>query len=217
MRLVLLGPPGAGKGTQAARLSERLDIPHISTGDLLREHVERGSRLGIRARAYMDRGEYVPDDLVVTMVMDRLEDPDADKGFILDGFPRTAPQAQALDVALGAKDRPLEAVLGFAIDDEAVIRRLSNRWLCPCCKRSYNMESSPPREDTICDEDGCRLVRRSDDEEITVRRRLDVYRQETAPLERFYRDRGILRDVDAAGSQDEVAERTLEALGEIGP
>jgi adenylate kinase len=216
MRLVLLGPPGAGKGTQAARLSERLDIPHISTGDLLREHVERGSRLGLRARAYMDRGEYVPDDLVVTMVMDRLEDPDADKGFILDGFPRTAPQAQALDAALAAKDRPLEAVLRFTIEDEPVIRRLSNRWLCPCCKRSYNMESQPPREDTVCDDDGCRLVRRSDDEEITVRRRLDVYRQETAPLERFYRDRGILRDVDAQGSQDEVAERTLEALAEIG-
>jgi adenylate kinase len=217
MRLVLLGPPGAGKGTQAARLSERLDIPHISTGDLLREHVERGSRLGVRARAYMDRGEYVPDDLVVTMVMDRLEDPDAEKGFILDGFPRTVPQAQALDIALAEKDRPLDAALRFQIDDAMVIRRLSNRWLCPCCKRSYNLQFMPPREDAICDDDACNLTRRSDDDEITVRRRLDLYRWETAPLERYYRERGLLREVDAQASFDLVTERTFEALADIGP
>jgi adenylate kinase len=216
MRLVLLGPPGAGKGTQAARLSERLDIPHISTGDLLREHVERGSRLGVRARAYMDRGEFVPDDLVVTMVMDRLEEPDAEKGFILDGFPRTVPQAIALDAALEEKGRPLDAVLRFQIDDAMVIKRLSNRWLCPCCKRTYNMEFMPPKEDAICDDDGCQLVRRSDDDEITVRRRLDLYRQETAPLEWYYRERGLLIEVNAQARLDVVTERTIAALAEMG-
>src|SRR5947207_4936468 len=217
MRLVLLGPPGAGKGTQAARLSERLDIPHISTGDLLRDHVERGTRLGLRGRAYMDRGEYVPDDLVVTIVMDRLEEPDAEKRFILDGFPRTVPQAIALDAALEVKVRPLDAVLRFQIDDDMVIRRLSNRWLCPCCKRTYNMQFMPPHEDAICDDDGCRLIRRSDDDEITVRRRLDLYRQETAPLERFYRDRGLLLEVDAQARLDVVTDRTMKALAEMGP
>lgn len=217
MRFVFLGLPGAGKGTQARVLSERLDIPQISTGDTLRDAVQEGTPLGIQARIYMDRGEYVPDDLVVTMVMDRLEDPDAEKGFILDGFPRTVPQAQALDIALAEKDRPLDAALRFQIDDDMVIRRLSNRWLCPCCKRSYNLQFMPPREDAICDDDACNLTRRSDDDEITVRRRLDLYRLETAPLERYYRERGLLREVDAQASFDLVTERTFEALADIGP
>ncbi len=215
MRLVLLGPPGAGKGTQAGRLSERLQIPHISTGDLLRDHVERGTRLGVQARAYMDRGEYVPDDVVVRMVMDRLDAPDAEKGFILDGFPRTVPQAQALEDALADLGRPLEAVLKFQIDDQMAITRLSNRWLCPCCRRTYNMEFMRPREDAKCDDDGCELTRRSDDDEITVRRRLDVYREETAPLELFYWERGLLREVDAQARLDIVTDRTMEALADI--
>jgi adenylate kinase len=215
MRLVLLGPPGAGKGTQAVRLADRLTIPHISTGDLLREHVERGSRLGVRARAYMDRGEYVPDDLVVRMVMDRLDEPDAQKGFILDGFPRTVLQAQALEDALAEAGRPLEAVLKFTIDADMAIKRLANRWLCPCCKRTYNAEFMPPREDQICDDDGCGLTRRSDDDEITVRRRLEVYREETEPLELFYWERGLLRAVDAQARLDLVTDRTMLALGDI--
>ncbi|MBI3648434.1 MAG: adenylate kinase [Actinobacteria bacterium] len=215
MRLVLLGPPGAGKGTQAIRIAQWLQIPHVSTGDLLREHVERGSRLGVRARAYMDRGEYVPDDVVVRMVMDRLEEPDAQKGFILDGFPRTVPQAQALEDALADAGRPLEAVLKFTIDDDMAIKRLSNRWLCPCCKRTYNMEFMRPQDGSSCDDDGCQLTRRSDDDEITVRRRLDVYRLETEPLELFYWERGLLREVDAQARLDLVTERTKEALSDI--
>src|SRR5919201_2928790 len=214
MRLVLLGPPGAGKGTQAARLVERFRIPHISTGDLLRDHVERGTRLGVQARAFMDRGEYVPDGLVVRMVMDRLDAPDAEKGFILDGFPRTIPQAQALEKGLAEAGRPLEAVLKFKVDDETGIRRLCNRWLCPCCQRTYNMEFMPPREDARCDHDGCHLIRRSDDGEITVRRRLDVYREETAPLEWFYSERGLLREIDAQAKLDVVTERTMHALAD---
>ena len=160
MRLVLLGPPGAGKGTQAAKLADRFGIPQISTGDILREHVQDSTRLGVRARTFMDRGEYVPDDLVVEMVMQRLHDPDAEKGFILDGFPRTVPQAQALDDALAEAGRPLSAVLKFAIADEMAIRRLTARWTCPNCKRTYNLEFKPPVKEGICDACGHQLERR---------------------------------------------------------
>ncbi|MDP9298350.1 MAG: adenylate kinase, partial [Actinomycetota bacterium] len=209
MRLVLLGPPGAGKGTQAARLVERFDIPQISTGDILREHVQDGTMLGIKARSYMDRGEYVPDALVVQMVMGRLREPDAEKGFILDGFPRTVPQAEALERALGEADRPLTAVLQYDIPDDMAVRRLSNRWTCPTCKRTYNLEFKPPADEGVCDFDGTPLERRPDDDELTVRRRLAVYREQTTPLQRFYAARGLLRVIDAQDGEDVVAERTL--------
>ncbi|HEX7247406.1 MAG TPA: adenylate kinase [Actinomycetota bacterium] len=215
MRLVLLGPPGAGKGTQAQQLIERFDIPQISTGDILREHVQRGSGLGIMARAYMDRGEYVPDELVVRMVMDRLAMPDAEAGFILDGFPRTVPQAEALETALEQVDRPLTAVLKFAISDDMAVRRLLNRWTCPACKRTYNMEFKPPVNDRVCDADGTALERRSDDDELTVRRRLALYREQTAPLEAFYRERKILLEIDAEAREEQVADRTNDALGTV--
>jgi adenylate kinase len=212
MRLVLLGPPGAGKGTQAQQLIERFDIPQISTGDILREHVQRGSGLGIRARAYMDRGEYVPDELVVRMVMDRLAMPDAEPGFILDGFPRTVPQADALEAALEQVERPLTAVLKFAISDDMAVRRLLNRWTCPACRRTYNLEFKPPLNDRVCDADGTALERRSDDDELTVRRRLALYREQTAPLEAFYRERKLLLEIDAEAREEQVADRTVAAL-----
>jgi len=215
MRLVLLGPPGAGKGTQAVRLADRFGIPQISTGDILREHVQENTMLGIRARTFMDRGEYVPDQLVVEMVTERLGEPDAEKGFILDGFPRTVRQAESLEGALTAAARPLSAVLMFAIDDEMAIRRLSGRWTCPVCKRTYNMEFKPPVQEGICDFDGSELERRADDDELTVRRRIEVYREQTAPLERFYRERGLLREVDAQAPEDEVTERTIALLDEL--
>jgi adenylate kinase len=215
MRLVLLGPPGAGKGTQAARLAARFGAATISTGDLLREHVERGSRIGREAREHMDRGEYVPDDLVVRMVMDRLGEHDAQEGFVLDGFPRTVPQAQALEIALAEIDRPLSAVLKFTITDELAVKRLANRWTCTHCKRTYNMAFKPPREEGVCDHCGHRLARRADDDEMTVRRRLEVYREETQPLELFFWERGLLREVEADAPEDEVTERTLEAISDI--
>jgi adenylate kinase len=217
MRLVLLGPPGAGKGTQAARLSERYGIPQISTGDILREHVQDGSPLGIRARSYMDRGEYVPDDLVVQMVMDRLAEPDAEKGFILDGFPRTVAQAEALEAALAELGRPIDALLEFTISDDMAVRRLSGRWTCPNCKRTYNVEFKPPAAEGICDFCGHALERRVDDDELTVRRRIAVYGQQTRPLEGFYRQRGLLREVDAQAPEDQVTARTIEALADLDP
>jgi adenylate kinase len=212
MRLVLLGPPGAGKGTQAARLVERLEIPQISTGDILRQAVQGGTMLGIKARSYMDRGEYVPDHIVVEMVMDRLSEPDAEKGFILDGFPRTVPQAQALESALERVGLPLTAVLKYTIGNDMAVRRLSNRWTCQNCKRTYNQEFKPPAQEGICDACGGTLERRSDDDELTVRRRLAVYRDQNAALERFYNDRGLLCVIDAEAREDVVSERTMDAL-----
>jgi adenylate kinase len=215
MRLVLLGPPGAGKGTQGVLLAERYGIPQISTGDILRDHVQRGTKLGIQARSYMDRGEYVPDDVVVSMVMDRLEEPDADEGFILDGFPRTVAQSEALERALDSTGEPLSAVLKYSIGGELAVRRLVGRYTCPNCGRTYHTEFKPPSTDELCDVCGAPLERRADDDELTARRRLAVYRAQAAPLERFYAERDLLHQIDAEATPDEVVERTLRVLKEL--
>jgi adenylate kinase len=216
MRLVLLGPPGAGKGTQSVALAERYGIPQISTGDILRDHVQKGTKLGIAARSYMDRGEYVPDDVVVWMVMDRLAEPDADAGFILDGFPRTVTQAQALERALEQDGRPLTAVLKFSIGGEVAVRRLLGRATCPTCGRTYHLEFKPPAQEGICDACGGRLERRADDDELTIRRRIAVYREQASPLELFYLERDLLYQIDAEGTPDEVFERASKTLESIG-
>jgi len=215
MRFVFLGLPGAGKGTQARVLSERLDIPQISTGDTLREHVQDGTRLGIEARRYMDRGEYVPDALVVRMVEDRLSEPDASKGFILDGFPRTVRQAQALEVVLEEHGAPLTAVIKFSISDATGIRRITGRYTCPTCKRTYHVELRPPANDLVCDVDGTALEKRSDEDELTVKRRLAIYREQTEPLERYYAERGLLHEVDAEAPLELVTERMLATIEEV--
>jgi adenylate kinase len=215
MRLVFLGLPGAGKGTQAQLVAERDGIAQISTGDILREHVQEGTRLGIRARAYMDRGEYVPDELVVDMVTDRLNEPDAEKGFILDGFPRTVPQALALEVSLDRDGRPLSAVLQFVISDTTAVRRILGRYTCPTCKRTYHQEFKRPANDLVCDVDGTDLEKRTDEDELTVQRRLAVYRDQTAPLERFYSQRGLLRTIDAEEGVEIVTERTFAAIEDL--
>jgi len=212
MRFVFLGLPGAGKGTQARILSERLGIPQVSTGDILRDHVQEGTPLGIEARTYMDRGEYVPDALVVRMVEERLAEPDASKGFILDGFPRTVPQALALEAALTQIGQPLVAVVQFKISDPIAIRRIIGRFTCPVCKRTYHAEWSQPTVDNVCDVDGAVLEKRSDEEELTVKRRMAIYRQQTEPLEAFYEGRGLLRVVDAEAPMADVTERMLAAL-----
>ncbi|HYJ61979.1 MAG TPA: adenylate kinase [Actinomycetota bacterium] len=214
MRYVFLGLPGAGKGTQARFLSERLGIPQVSTGDILREHVQEGTSLGIEARTYMDRGEYVPDDLVVRMVEERLEEPDATKGFILDGFPRTVPQARALDAALAENETPLDRVVKFTITDPIAIRRIVGRYTCGVCKRTYHDRWSPPKNDLACDHDGAPLEKRTDEDELTVKRRLALYRQQTEPLEGFYDERGLLTEVDAEAPAAEVSERLVRGLAE---
>ena len=215
MRLVLLGPPGAGKGTQGLLLAERYGIPQISTGEILRDHVQRGTKLGIAARAYMDRGEYVPDDVVVSMVMDRLDDPDATEGFILDGFPRTVAQAEALERALAEAGEPLTAVLKYSIGGDLAVRRLLGRMTCTSCGRTYHAEFKPPTVDGICDVCGGMLERRADDDELTVRRRLAIYRAQASPLEMFYVERDILYLVDADGPPDEVLERSAKFLEDL--
>jgi adenylate kinase len=210
MRLVLLGPPGAGKGTQGLLLSERYGIPQISTGEILRDQVERGTKLGIVARSYMDRGEYVPDDVVVSMVMDRLDEPDAKAGFILDGFPRTVTQAEALERALAETGEPLTAVLKYSIGGELAVRLT-----CSSCGRTYHSEFKPPANEGVCDVCGGRLERRADDDELTVRRRLAIYRAQASPLEMFYVERDILYQVDADGPPDDVLERSVKILEDL--
>jgi adenylate kinase len=215
MRFVFLGLPGAGKGTQARVLSEHLGIPQISTGDTLREAVQEGTSLGIQARIYMDRGEYVPDSVVVRMVDERLHEPDASKGFILDGFPRTVPQARALEEVLASAATPLDAVVQFMITDDTAIRRITGRFTCPLCKRTYHEAWRPPAEDTLCDVDGTLLEKRNDEDALTVKRRLAIYREQTQPLDAFYAERDLLRPVDAEAPMDEVSDRMFEALREL--
>jgi adenylate kinase len=215
MRFVFLGLPGAGKGTQARVLSEHLGIPQISTGDTLREAVQEGTSLGIQARTYMDRGEYVPDGVVVRMVDERLREPDASKGFILDGFPRTVPQAWALEEVLASAGIPLDVVVQFLITDDTAIRRITGRFTCPFCKRTYHEAWRPPAEDTLCDVDGTLLEKRNDEDVLTVKRRLAVYRDQTQPLESFYGERDLLRSVDAEAPFDVVSDRMFDVLREL--
>lgn len=215
MRIVLLGPPGAGKGTQGRSLAERYSLTVVATGDLFRDHVRRRSERGLQAKEYMDRGDYVPDEIVVRMVSDRLDEPDAREGFILDGFPRTVVQAQALEDELAAAGRPLSAVLKFKISDGMVLKRLLNRWTCSSCKRTYNAEFKPPREDGVCDVCGGTLTRRDDDDEATIQHRLEVYQQDTEPLEFYFWERGLLREIDAEAPEETVTDRMIEALSDL--
>jgi adenylate kinase len=215
VRLVLFGPPGAGKGTQAHRLADHSDMALIATGDIFRENVAGDTVLGQEARAYMEKGELVPDDVVVLMVLHRLDEPDAKDGFILDGFPRTIPQAQALEEALAGQHRPLSAVLKFVVSDEVAVKRLAGRRTCRRCQRTYNVEFKPPAVEGVCDVCGGGLFQRTDDSEATVRHRLEVYHQDTEPLEFYFWERGLLRQVDADGTEDEVTERAVRALSDL--
>ncbi len=207
MRLVLLGPPGAGKGTQAARLSIHLGIPRISTGDILRRNVMENTDLGKKAKAYMDAGQLVPDDLVIAMTERRLKESDAKKGFILDGFPRTIAQAEAL-----AKLTPLDSAINFFLEPEELIKRNTGRRVCPKCDAVYHVLMNPPKKDGICDRCGSSLVVRADDKEDVVRKRIETYEKQTAPLIKYYRDRGLLREVYASGLIEEIFLRTIETL-----
>ena len=215
MRIVLLGAPGSGKGTQAQRLVERAGIPQISTGDLLRAAVVRGTELGRQAREAMDGGRLVEDSLVLGMIRERLGEPDTRRGFILDGFPRNLAQAHALERLLEALQQPLDAVVQFDVDYRELVRRISGRRSCADCGRVFNMLTSPPASSESCPKTGAphRLMQRPDDTEATVAERLRVYDEKTRPLIDFYRARGLLRVIDAAGDVDEVTRRLAQALG----
>ena len=206
--VVLLGPPGAGKGTQARLLSQALGIPHVASGELFREHVEGQTELGRLAQSYMDRGELVPDEVTIRMVMERLDRPDCADGAILDGFPRTVAQAEALAEAGTVLDR----VVLVDVPEDELVRRLSGRRTCPSCGAMYHVVSAPPRQPGICDACGATLVQRDDDQEATIRRRLQVYRAQTEPVAAFYRERGVLEVVDGTGTPDEVLQRLLDVV-----
>ena len=212
MRIVLVGPPGAGKGTQAQFIASHLSIPKISTGDIFRANVSGNTPLGRKAKEYMDRGDLVPDEVTIAMVRDRLAEEDAQEGFLLDGFPRNVPQAETLKKILSEMDRKLDLVLELVVDDDEVVRRLSGRRTCRKCGRIWHVAFDPPTKDGVCDVCGGELFQRDDDREETIRHRLEVYQEQTAPLASFYADEGILVGLDATGPVEEVTERALAAL-----
>jgi adenylate kinase len=208
LNLILLGPPGAGKGTQAERLREDFGLPHISTGDMLRAEVAQGSDLGNEAKRYMDAGELVPDDVIINMIVKRLQDDDAANGFLLDGFPRNAEQADALAEALKDVDKQLSAALLIDVGDDELVRRLAGRRVCvKNPSHIYHVEFDPPKHEGVCDQDGSRLIQRDDDKEETIRRRLQVYHSQTEPLIEHYDRAGLLRRFDGTRDPDEVHAR----------
>jgi len=205
LNLILLGPPGAGKGTQAERLREDFGLPHISTGDMLRAQVSKGTELGREAQKYMDAGELVPDEVIVDMIVQRVCGADARDGFLLDGFPRNETQADALARALAGLERRLTAALAIEVSDEEVVRRLSGRRVCVKNPgHIYHVDFDPPKHEGVCDQDGSRLIQRDDDREETIRRRLEVYHRQTAPLIDHYDRAGLLRRFDGSRGADEV-------------
>lgn len=217
MRVILLGPPGAGKGTQAVRIAETFDIPHISTGDILRANVRDGTELGRAAKRYMDAGDLVPDDVIMGMVSERLDADDAKQGFLFDGFPRTVPQAQSLEDLLVDRNEPLDVVVRLAVDQDEVVQRLTGRRTCTECGAVFHVTAKPPQREGVCDNCGGSLVQRDDDTEDVVLNRLEVYRSQTEPLEYFYWQRGLLRDVEAVGSVEDISARLLALLEEYQP
>jgi adenylate kinase len=212
VRIVLLGPPGAGKGTQAARLAQHLGVPHVATGDMFRQAVEGATPLGHEVRGYMERGELVPNALTDAVMRERLGRDDARRGFVLDGYPRNTDQAAVLDEALAEQGAALDHVVKFMVTGAEIVERLSGRWVCPSCKTAYHLVSAPPRTEGICDHDGTPLVQRHDDKEETILHRLDVYGTQTRPLFDLYSGQGLLREVDAIGSPDDVFDRLLKAI-----
>jgi adenylate kinase len=204
LNLILFGPPGAGKGTQAERLQTDFQLPFISTGDMLRANVREGTELGKKAQEYMDAGELVPDDLIVAMAAERLQEPDAQDGFILDGFPRTIEQAKALDKQLADLGRRVTTALLVDVPDEELVRRLSGRRVCSKSGHNYHTEFDPPKHEGICDQDGSRLIQRDDDKPEVIRNRLRVYHEQTEPLVSYYDDQGLMRRVDGTRDPTEV-------------
>lgn len=213
MRLVFLGAPGSGKGTQARRLMDEYASPQISTGDLLRAAVADGSELGQKAKAAMDAGELVADDIVIGMIRERLHQKDTEYGFILDGFPRSLAQAEALDAMLAEEDKPLNEAILLDVDVDGLVKRLTGRRTCEKCGHLYNVYYNPPKTEGVCDHDGGKLQHRADDNEDTITSRMQVYQQQTAPVVEYYEGKGILVRVDGDGGMNEVYSRIQKAIG----
>ena len=211
MKIIFIGPPGSGKGTQAKRLASQLAIPHISTGDMLREAVAAGTPVGQKAASIMAAGALVPDDVMIEIIDGRLGKPDAEKGFILDGFPRTLVQAEKLDGLVGNGKRSLR-VLQLLVPDEAIVRRISLRRTCAQCGAIYHLENNPPASDSVCDRCGAEVIARPDDNEEAVRKRLEAFHRQTLPVATYYKSKSILREVDGVGPVDEVFERIERSL-----
>lgn len=212
MRVVLLGPPGAGKGTHAGVVTETCKIPHISTGDMFRSAIKNGTPVGLEAKSYMDKGELVPDSVVCKMVEERISEADCVNGFLLDGFPRTMAQAKALDAALAAKGQKIDLVINLQCSDEVVLGRLTTRRVCRTCGAIYNVNSKPPKVEGVCDVDGGEVYQRSDDTVETITNRLSVYKAQTAELIDYYRGNGVLKDVKADVDKNETAEAIRSLL-----
>ncbi|WP_427340478.1 adenylate kinase [Caloranaerobacter sp. DY30410] len=213
MRLILLGPPGAGKGTQASGIVKKYNIPHISTGDIFRKNIKEGTELGKKAKEYMDKGLLVPDDIVVAIVKDRLTESDCKDGFLLDGFPRTVAQADALETELKNLNMQLDKVINIEVDKEALIERAVGRRICKECGATYHIKFNPPKQEGICDICGGELYQRKDDTVETVTKRIEVYLEQTKPLIDYYKDKGILANIDGMQSIDKVFEDIVSALG----
>jgi len=211
MNLILLGAPGAGKGTQAEMIVAKYNIPQISTGDMLREAVAKGTELGQKAKEYMDKGELVPDEVVIGIVKERLAQPDCDKGFILDGFPRTINQAEALDGILKELNKKIDAVINVYVPEEEIVKRIVNRRTCRNCKAVYHLIYNPPKEEGKCDKCGGELYQRDDDKEETVKERLKVYKSQTQPLIDYYSKKGVVYDIDGTKTIEEVFKQ-IEAI-----
>ncbi len=212
MNLILLGPPGCGKGTQAKRLIEKYGIPQISTGDLLRAAVKNGTELGKKAKEFMDAGKLVPDEVVIGMVKERLAESDCAKGFILDGFPRTVPQAEALDKTLEGMSKKIDKVVSIEVPDDEVVKRLGGRRTCKGCGAMYHLEFQKPKKDGVCDKCGGELYQRDDDNEATIRNRLGVYHDQTSPLKDYYGKKGIVKDIPGVGDINGITDAIMKAL-----
>ena len=213
MDVILLGPPGSGKGTQAQKIGERYHIPQISTGDILRSAVKEQTPLGVEAQGYMDQGRLVPDEVVVGIVRERLTASDCNGGFMLDGFPRTLPQAEALDATLGEMKREIHHVISIEVDNEELLRRLTGRRTCRNCGAMYHIMFNPPQKDGICDQCGGELFQRDDDQEATIRARLQVYEEQTAPLIAYYNKKGLLHPIEGVGAIEEIFQKIVEVIG----
>jgi adenylate kinase len=213
LRAVLLGPPGAGKGTQAVRLVEKYNIPHISTGDIFRKNIKEGTELGKKAQEYMNAGALVPDELVVDLVKDRLQQDDCKNGFLLDGFPRTIFQAEKLDEFLAEMGQKMDIVINLKVEKDSLIKRLTGRRVCKDCGASYHIINIPPKKDGVCDTCGGELMQRKDDNIETVENRINVYDDQTAPLIGYYKEAGSLVDFDGEQSLDEVFDAIVQAIG----